>query len=299
MENTNPILTVGSIALDNIETIKGKKEQLLGGSATYFSIAASQFTEVRIVGVVGTDFTDEGHKIFNSTNINIKNLQTVKGKTFSWGGKYSDDFSSRETLFTDLGVFESFKPKIYNKHLNTPIVFLGNIHPELQMNVIKQISENSLIVTDTMNLWINISLDKLWEVIAKTDILLLNDEEAIQLTNELNLKKAGKILVKKGPKTVVIKRGAKGSMVFGEIELERIPVYPGIDVYDPTGAGDSFAGGFCGYLACFDSCNILEAIIHGSAVASYTVSEFSINGLKNINLEDIQVRAKVIRNLMK
>ena len=298
MKNQNPILTVGSIALDNLETIKGKKERVLGGSATYFAMAASQFTETRIVGVVGTDFTNEGHEIFNSNNIDNKNLQIIDGETFAWGGKYSDDFSSRDTLFTNLGVFENFKPKIREEHINTPIVFLGNIHPELQMDVINQMNDDCLIITDTMNLWIDISLNRLWDVIAKTDILLLNDEEAEQLTNESNLKTAGEILLTKGPKTIVIKKGSKGSMVCGEFEMDNIPVFPDVDVFDPTGAGDSFAGGFCGYLAIHGEKNIIDAIIYGSAVASYTVSQFSVEGLKNINFEDIHHRAEIISNLL-
>ena len=298
MKNQNSILTVGSIALDNLETIKGKKEKMLGGSATYFAMAASLFVEVRVVGVVGTDFTDEGHNIFDSNNIDKKNLQVIDGKTFSWGGKYSNDFSTRKTLFTDLGVFENFKPKIDKEHINTPIVFLGNIHPDLQMDVINQMNEDCLIITDTMNLWIDISLNSLFNVISKTDILLLNNEEAEQLTGESNLSKAGEILISKGPKTVVIKKGANGSMVCGEIEIDNIPVFPGIDVFDPTGAGDSFAGGFCGYLAINGRDNIIDAIIYGSAVASYTVSQFGVNGLKNINIDNIKDRAKTISSLL-
>ena len=298
MKKPNPILTVGSIALDNLETIKGKKEKALGGSATYFAMAASHFTETRVVGVVGTDFTDDGHDIFNRKNINSNNIQIVEGETFAWGGKYADDFSSRDTLFTNLGVFENFKPKINPNHLNTPIVFLGNIHPELQMDVINQMSDDSLIITDTMNLWINISLNRLWDVIERTDILLLNDEEAEQLTGESNLKTAAELLLNKGPKTVIIKKGAKGSMICGETNLDDIPVFPGVDVSDPTGAGDSFAGGFCGYLAKFGTENLVDAIIYGSAIASFTVSQFSVDGLRNIKIDDIEERAEVISNLL-
>ena len=298
MNNQNPILTVGSIALDNLETIKGKRERVLGGSATYFAMAASHFTEVRVVGVVGTDFTDDGHNIFKSENIDTKNLQIVEGETFSWGGKYTDDFSTRDTLFTNLGVFENFKPIINNNHLDSPIVFLGNIHPELQLDVIHQMSNDSLIITDTMNLWINISLDCLWDVISKTDILLLNDEEAEQLTGEQNLKIAGKKLIQKGPKTVVIKKGAKGSMICGEITMDNIPVFPGIDVIDPTGAGDSFAGGFCGYIAKYGTENLIDAILFGSAIASFTVSQFSVDGLREIKMSDIKERVDVISHLL-
>lgn len=298
MKKPNPILSVGSIALDNLETVKGKREKVLGGSATYFAMAASHFTEVRVVGVVGTDFSDDGHDIFNSENIDSNNLQIVEGETFAWGGKYADDFSSRDTLFTNLGVFENFKPKINPKHLDTPIVFLGNIHPELQMDVINQMSDDSLIITDTMNLWIDISLESLWDVIERTDILLLNDEEAEQLTGESNLKIAGEYLLNRGPQTVIIKKGAKGSMICGDINLDDIPVFPGVDVCDPTGAGDSFAGGFCGYLAKFGTENLVDAIIYGSAIASFTVSQFSVDGLRNIKIDDIKERAEIISNLL-
>ena len=298
MKTQNNILVVGSIALDNIETIKGKKEKVLGGSATYFTIAASHFTEVRLVAVVGSDFTENNHAIFKKKNINTKNLQIVKGNTFAWGGKYNSDFSSRKTLFTELGVFKNFKPIIHNDHINTPIVFLGNIHPTLQLNVIKQINQNSLVITDTMNLWIDISLNELWKVIASTDIFLLNNEEAIQLTGTSNLKKASEILLSKGPETVIIKKGAEGSMIAGKENLDNIPIFPGIDVYDPTGAGDSFAGGFCGYLAKYGNKNLINAIIYGSAIASYTVSQFGVSGLKNIKLKDIEKRADIITNLL-
>lgn len=298
MNNQNPILTVGSIALDNLETIKGKRERVLGGSATYFAMAASHFTEVRVVGVVGTDFTEDGHNIFKSENIDNKNLQIVGGETFAWGGKYADDFSTRDTLFTNLGVFENFKPIINNNHLDSPIVFLGNIHPELQMDVINQVSDDTLIITDTMNLWIDISLNRLWDVISKTDILLLNDEEAEQLTGEKNLKIAGEKLIQKGPKTVVIKKGEKGSMVCGDVNMDNIPVFPGVDVFDPTGAGDSFAGGFCGYIAKFGTENLIDAIIYGSAIASFTVSQFSVDGLRKINMSDIKERVDVISHLL-
>ena len=234
----------------------------------------------------------------SSQNIDNKNVQVIDGKTFAWGGKYSPDFSTRETLFTNLGVFEHFNPIIHSDHTSTPIVFLGNIHPKLQMNVINQMSDESLVITDTMNLWINISLNRLWDVIANTDIFLLDDEEAEQLTDTSNLIKAAEILLSKGPDTVIIKKGVKGSMIAGKENLDNIPVFPGVDVCDPTGAGDSFAGGFCGYLAKFGEENLIDAIIFGSAVASFTVSQFSVNGLRNIQLKDIEKRANVISNLL-
>ena len=298
MKNQNQILTVGSIALDNLETIKGKRERVLGGSATYFSMAASHFSEIRVVGVIGTDFTEDGHQIFRGDNIDNQNIQILDGETFAWGGKYADDFSTRETLFTNLGVFADFNPKIIDSHLNTPIVFLGNIHPDLQMNVINQMRDDSLIISDTMNLWIDISLNRLWDVIEKTDVFLLNDEEAMQLTGETNLDLCAQNLLQKGPQTVIIKKGAKGSMVRGDVNMDNIPVFPGVDVFDPTGAGDSFAGGFCGYIAKYGKENLVDAIIFGSAIASFTVSQFSVDGLRNITIEDINQRAEIISNLL-
>ncbi|MBC8196731.1 MAG: sugar kinase [Candidatus Marinimicrobia bacterium] len=298
MKTSNPILTVGSIALDNLETIHESRERVIGGSTTYFAMAASQFTEVRIVGVVGTDFTDDGHAIFNSKNIDTKNLQIEEGETFGWGGKYSPDFSSRETTFTNLGVFKHFNPIIHSEHTHTPIVFLGNIHPDLQLNVINQMQGDTLFITDTMNLWIDISLDQLWEVIQNTHIFLLNDEEAEQLTGTSDLKKASEILLSKGPETVIIKKGSKGSMVAGKENLDNIPVFPGVNLVDPTGAGDSFAGGFCGYIAKYGKTNLIDAIIYGSAVASFTVSQFSVDGLRNITMNDIENRANIISKLL-
>ena len=296
------IIVIGSVAFDSITTIKGQKESLLGGSATYFSLAASLFAKVHLVGVVGTDFNQEYVKLFHSKNISTEYLQYQKGNTFKWGGIYSDDFKSRKTLFTNLGVFEKFNPIIDSSELEYPILFLANIQPSLQMNIIKQVHNPSLIVLDTMNLWIDNNYDELIEVIKVSDILLINDEEIIQLTNQTNLELAGLKLLDLGLKYIIIKKGAKGSLILSKDNKISIPAISNIDVYDPTGAGDSFAGGFIGYLACHNRWNakdIIAATLYGTAIASYTVSSFGTNGIENLALDNIKKRIKLIEDLIK
>tara|TARA_B100000131_G_C18028349_1_gene577376 strand:- start:4 stop:933 length:930 start_codon:yes stop_codon:yes gene_type:complete len=307
MKNKEDIIVVGSVAFDDIKTNKGNKKRLLGGSGTYFSIAASLFSKVYLVGVIGDDFDDSYVKMFNSKNISTEYLSKEKGNTFHWGGVYSDDFSTRETLFTNLGVFENFNPTIKINNFTHPILFLANIQPNLQMQMINQVTNANLIVLDTMNLWIENNYDELIEVIKKTDILLINDEEIIQLTNQNNIKNAAKSLLKYGLKYVIVKKGGQGSLLISKNNEKSIPAVPGIDVFDPTGAGDSFAGGFIGFLEskCYKYENdelddtIINAIIMGTAIASYTVSDFGINGIKNLQLHNIQKRIKLITDLMK
>lgn len=298
MNSQKPVLVVGSIALDSLETPKGNRSNVLGGSASYFTLAASLFTEVRVVGVVGTDFPEEGFSLYKRSNVNSDNLKIEEGTTFRWGGKYSNDYSERETLFTELGVFESFTPDIIPGHRNTPFLFLGNIHPGLQLHVLDQMEKNVMVVTDTMNLWIDIALSELKEVISKTNIFLLNDEEAVQLTGGSDLKQVGKSLLESGPQTVIIKQGARGSLIFDKGDCISVPVFPDVDVKDPTGAGDSFAGGFLGYLTSNEKQDITEAVVCGTAVASYTVSDFSINGLLPLTKEQIEMRSRKISSIM-
>ena len=296
------IIVVGSIAFDSIETIQGKRKSLLGGAATYFSLAASLFSKVHLVGVVGTDFNQEHVEMFHSKSVSTEYLQHQKGNTFKWGGVYSDDFKSRETLFTDLGVFEKFNPIIDASKLECPILFLANIQPSLQMNIINQIGNPSLIVLDTMNLWIDNNYDELIEVIKKSDILLINDEEITQLTDGIDLELAGFKLLDLGLRYIIIKKGAKGSLILSKDHKIIIPAVSNIDVYDPTGAGDSFAGGFIGYLSCNIKWNlesITAATLYGTAIASYTVSSFGIDGIKNLRLDNIKKRVKLIKDLMK
>ena len=299
MNNNKDIIVVGSVAFDNIETIKGKHTRLLGGSGTYFSIAASLFSKVYLVGVVGDDFNESYIKMFNSKSISTDYLTQAIGKTFHWGGVYSDDFSTRETLFTKLGVFENFNPKIDSNLFTDSILFLANIQPELQQTMINQINNPSLIVLDTMNLWIDNNSDELLDVIKQSDILLINDEEILQLTNSSNIENAAKILLNNGLKYVIVKKGKKGSLIVSKDMRISVPAVSNIDVFDPTGAGDSFAGGFLGYIASNDNFDIINAVITGTAIASYTVSDFGINGIKNLELHNIEKRIKLITNLMK
>ncbi len=299
MEEKKEIVVVGSVAYDDVKTIKGDKKRLLGGSGTYFSIAASLFTKVNLVGVVGDDFNSSDIEMFNKNSIDTKYLKKEVGSTFHWGGIYSDDFSERETIFTNLGVFENFDPEIDSNSFDNPILFLANIQPSLQMKVINQVNDSDLVVLDTMNLWIENNLNQLIQVIKKSDILLINDEEAIQITNENNLQNAGEKLLDFGLRYVIIKKGGKGSMIISDSESIKIPAVPNIDVYDPTGAGDSFAGGFLGYLSKNDSTDIINAVIHGTAVASYTVSNFGIKGIKNLELHNLKKRVKLINDIMK
>lgn len=299
MKIKKDIVVVGSVAFDDVKTIKGDQKRLLGGSGTYFSIASSLYTKVHLVGVVGDDFDEHYINMLNSKSISTKFLTRQKGATFHWGGAYSDDFSTRKTLFTKLGVFENFNPQIKNKCFNKPILFLANIQPELQMQVIQQIESPDLIVLDTMNLWIENNLKDLIKVIKKTDILLINDEEALQLTNQNNLKDAGNKLLEYDLKYIIIKKGGEGSMIISPSKIIEVPAVPNIDVFDPTGAGDSFAGGFLGYLSLNANFDIEEAVINGTAIASYTVSDFGINGIKNLKLNNLEKRIKLIKELKK
>ena len=249
---------------------------------------------------MGSDFPDSGWKILKSNNINCDNIEIKDGKTFSWGGRYSDDYSTRDTLFTELGVFETYKPIIKNSSNNNGILFLANIHPSLQLDVLNQMKSNiSMVVSDTMNLWLDMDLNGVKEVISKSNIFLLNDEEALQLTGQSDMDKAGQDILKEGPDTVIIKLGGKGSLLFSRGEHFHVPCVPDIDVYDPTGAGDSFAGGLLGYISQYGFADKQEALIYASAIASYTVSDFGINKLLNLNLDTIKSRVDMIKNIMK
>ena len=296
---SNDITVVGSIALDSLETPKGNRDALLGGSAMYFSLSASLFSKVELIGIVGTDFPDNGWETLKSRNIDYTNIEIKDGKTFSWGGKYSDDYSTRDTLFTELGVFETYKPVIKNSINDNGILFLANIHPSLQLDVFNQMESNiSMVVSDTMNLWIDIDLGGVKEVISKSNIFLLNDEEALQLTEITDMIEAGKAIQKMGPETVIIKLGGEGSLLIEKDECFHVPCVPGIDVYDPTGAGDSFAGGLLGFISQNGFNDKKEALIYASAIASFTVSDFGINKLLNLNFNDVKSRVEIIKNII-
>ncbi len=291
------LLVVGSIALDTIETPTGKVENALGGSSTYISIASSYFQdEVHLIGVVGEDFPQEHINLLKNHNIDISGLEIVKGgKTFRWGGKYHTDMNQRDTLFTELGVFERFDPKIPEKERKDEFVVLGNIHPALQNHVLSQLDSPELIVCDTMNLWIETAYDELLEVIKKVDVLIINDSEARLITKENNLIKSAKMIMEMGPKHLIIKKGEHGALLFGEDKIFAAAAYPLESISDPTGAGDTFAGGFTGYLSrsgdlSFD--NMKRAVVYGSAVASFCVQEYSTKKIENLTKDEIQKRFK-------
>ena len=279
MNKPKTILAVGSIALDTLETPRGNRQDILGGSATYFSISAGLLAPVKLVGVVGNDFPEEGWQLFRSKNINTDNILVEAGSTFRWGGKYSDDYSVRDTIFTELGVFEDFTPSIQEADRLSPLVFLGNIHPSLQKSVAKLTPSAEYIVTDTMNLWIDLFPEILTEVLKISTILLINHEEAEQFTGQSEIFKAASDLLSAGPEIVVIKKGSDGAYLAQGDSRYSIPVFPIKQVIDPTGAGDSFAGGFMGYLSQTSEPNFLEAVIVGSAMASFCVEGFGVESL--------------------
>lgn len=298
MKAEKSILTIGSVALDSLEIRGNNYPDILGGSATYFSLIASMYAPVYLSAVVGNDFPEDYLKLLKSREINLDNFQIQSGSTFRWGGKYSEDLSTRETKFTELGVFENFYPEIANGDSFTGIVFLGNIQPGLQLSAIEQIPNAETIITDTMNLWIKLNPELLWNVIEKTDIFLLNDEEAEQLTGISDLSLAADKLLSSGPECVIIKQGERGSIVSTAISKIHIPVYQDITALDPTGAGDSFAGGFTGYLAKDSTKNLIDAAIHGTSAASFTVSGVGVNGLVKADRNTIDERFDVIKDKM-
>jgi len=289
------ILTVGSIAIDWLEMPDGTKGEVLGGAATYFTLAASQFAPVHVVGVVGTDFPQEGHDLFNTHAANLDDLQVMDGKTFRWGGRYRENWENRITLFTELGVFGDFKPVISEGNRHCPIVFLANIQPSLQLDVLKQMEAPRLVITDTMNLWIDTALSDLQKVIDKTDILLLNDNEAEMLTGLSDPEEAGRELCRQGPQSVVVKLGSRGALLVEEERNVPVAAYQIDRVVDPTGAGDSFAGGLAGALAAGES--LVGALITGSAVASFTVESFGPVELIDLDKQEIIRRMSIIKDL--
>ena len=298
MNKPKTILAVGSIALDTLETPRGNRQDILGGSATYFSISAGLLAPVKLVGVVGNDFPEEGWQLFRSRNINTDNILVEAGSTFRWGGKYSDDYSVRDTLFTELGVFEDFTPSIQEADRLSPLVFLGNIHPSLQKFVAKLTPSAEYIVTDTMNLWIDLFPEKLTEVLKLSTILLINHEEAEQFTGQSEIFKAASDLLSAGPEIVVIKKGADGAYLARGDSRYSIPVFPIKQVIDPTGAGDSFAGGFMGYLSQTSEPNFLEAVIVGSAMASFCVEGFGVESLLKATPKLLAHRVETIKNAL-
>ena len=298
MSKQKNILAVGSIAIDAIETPRGNYNDMLGGSASYFSVAAGLLAPVKLVGVVGKDYPEKGWQMFKSRSINVDNVQVAQGKTFRWGGKYNDDYSSRDTLFTDLGVFESFSPNIRQEDCGSPLVFLGNIQPDLQLMVSNAVCDPEYVVSDTMNLWIDLFPKKLATVIKRSSIFLINHKEAEQFTGRADVVSAAQALINMGPRVVVIKMGAQGSYVSHNNRGVFVPVFPVERVLDPTGAGDSFAGGFMGYLSQARSPDFTEAAIMGSAMASFCVEGFGLGALLEATTTLLYDRIKTIKDLM-
>lgn len=292
------VLVVGSVAYDSVETPFGKVDEALGGSATYFSVSASFFTPVSLVACVGKDFKSEDRYLLESRGIDLTGLEYLEGETFRWKGNYGYDLNEANTLDTRLNVFADFKPKIPKKYREIGYVFLGNIDPALQREVVSQVEDPRLVVMDTMNFWIEGQFESLLETLKHVDILLVNDSEARQLADEPNLVKASRKILGWGPRSVVVKRGEYGVAQFtldssGELEVFGVPAYPLEDVFDPTGAGDTFAGGFVGYLSGTgrtDGVAMRQAVIFGSVMASFNVEKFSLDRLKELTFTEVQLR---------
>lgn len=294
------LLVVGSIAFDSVKTPFGAADDVLGGSATYFSTAASYFTSVKLVAVVGDDFPDKHVNFLKSRKIDISGLQRSKGQTFRWKGEYGFDLNEARTLDTQLNVFESFKPKIPDAYRSSDVVFLANIDPVLQREVLHQIDKPKLVACDTMNFWIGGKRDELIKTLAEVDILLINEAEARELACEPNLVKAARAIQAMGPKTLIVKRGEYGSVMFNSGGVFSAPAYPLEAVFDPTGAGDSFAGGFMGYLdnvRNFDEASLRQAIIFGSVMASFNVEDFSLNRMRSLDYKEIEGRYREFRKI--
>lgn len=294
------VLVVGSVALDSVATPFGVVKEVLGGSATYFSAAASFFAPVCLVAVVGEDFSSDHLSFLKERSIDLRGLQRAKGKTFRWQGEYGYDLNQARTLDTQLNVFADFSPRIPEEFREEKIVFLANIDPDLQREVLHQVKEPHLVAADTMNYWIDGKLDSLKKMLSEIDVLMINDAEVRQLAQEPNLVKAARQILTWGPTTLVVKRGEYGALLFCNEGSFAAPAYPLEAVRDPTGAGDSFAGGFMGYLANtlnFSEANIRKAVIMGSVMASFNVEDFSLNRLRTLTYSEIEARYREFKRL--
>jgi len=294
------ILVVGSVAFDSIETPFGKVEEALGGSATYFSTSASFFTDVNLVAVVGDDFPDEHRQMLAQRNIDLAGLQTAPGATFRWKGRYGFDLNEAQTLATQLNVFENFSPQLPEHFKDSEFVFLANIDPELQLDVLKQVRNSKLVACDTMNFWIGGKREQLLKTLEHVDILIINEGEVRQLADEPNLQKAARIVLAMGPKSLIVKRGEYGVIMFTAHSVFSAPAVPLEEVFDPTGAGDTFAGGFFGYLAStknLSNASMRQAVVFGSVMASFTVESFSLDRLKRLNYTEIKDRFSEVKLL--
>jgi len=294
------LLVVGSVAFDSVHTPHGHADSILGGAATYFSVAASWFTPVRVVAVVGEDFSEQHLSVFASRGIDTTGLERAAGKTFRWQGEYVGDMNEARTLDTQLNVFERFAPKIPASYLASEYVFLGNIDPVLQLHVREQLPSTRLVGLDTMNYWIRGKLEALRKTLAAVDVLLVNEGEARMLSGEWNLTKAAAAIQKMGPRSVVVKRGEHGVSLFTAGSIFSAPGYPLDQVQDPTGAGDTFAGGFMGHLARtgdLSEPNLRRAVVYGSVLASFAVEEFGLSRLLRLTPQEIEARFREFKTL--
>jgi sugar/nucleoside kinase (ribokinase family) len=296
------LLVVGSIALDSVETPFDKIDEALGGSATYISLAASYFSApVELVGVVGSDFPKNYIEMLEEHNVGLEGMQIIEGeKTFRWGGKYHYDLNVRDTLFTELNAFQNFNPVLPERYKKSGYVCLGNIDPILQMKVLDQVENPQLVVCDTMNLWINTMKQDLLKLLKRVNVFILNDSEARMFTEEPNLIKAAKLIRQMGPEILIIKKGEHGALLFTKDTIFSAPAYPMETIFDPTGAGDSFAGGFTGFLhktMDLSPENIKRAVIYGSTMASFCVEKFSTKGLEDLSYLQIQERFREFRKI--
>ena len=295
-----PLVIVGSVGIDTIETPTDRRVGILGGSASYACVAASYFTNVGMVGVVGTDFPKSYRDLLHRRSVNTDGLQVVPGETFRWSGVYEQNMDHRRTLSTELGVFANFSPELPGAYRKSPYLFLANIHPALQLHVLTQSKKPKFVLLDTMDLWINTAKDALADVMSRVTMVTINESEARHFTGEHTLIKAAKKLLKIGPKFVAIKRGENGSMLFTKAGIYLVPAFPLETVTDPTGAGDTFAGAFLGALAASGQTNetaIRKAMVYGTTVASFGCEDFSLDRLKKLTLREIETRAAQFRKM--
>lgn len=294
------LLVVGSIALDNVETPFGRADDALGGSATFFTAAASCLCPVRVVGVVGDDFPESGLDFFRERDVDIAGLEHAAGESFRWSGVYSYDLNSRETLETRLGVFATFTPRIPDAFRQSEWVFLGNIDPELQLDVLRQIERPRLVACDTMNFWIEGKRDALLSLLKQVDLLMVNDSEARELSGDYNLARAARWIQEHGPRYVIIKKGEHGAILFTPSSVFFAPGYPLEEVFDPTGAGDAFAGGLMGALARCGSAtdaDLRRAVVYGSAMGSFAVERFSVDRFRGLRPDEVEERVRSFRQM--
>ncbi len=295
------LLVVGSIALDTVETPFGRAEDALGGSATFFTASASCFHRVQVVGVIGEDFPDAGLEFLRSRNADLSGVVRLPGESFRWSGVYSFDLNARETLETRLGVFAEFKPHIPDSFRGAEWVFLGNIDPDLQLDVLNQVERPKFVACDTMNFWIDGKRDALLELLTRVDLLLVNDSEARELSGDHNLARAARWIQARGPRFVIIKKGEHGAVLFTPTSIFFAPGYPLEEVFDPTGAGDAFAGGLLGSLAQtgrLEDDDFRRAVVYGSAMGSFAVERFSVERFQSLTVDEIDERVRHFREMM-